>query len=118
MWNREVNALVSSNTGAYDILEEEMLESGMVTKEKKLLFDMFFSMHIEADTDVDILGLWKEEEGFTGYETKEMELSDFFVEKIRKYGIQYVSSEIMRYLWDENNHMDSLEFIKKLEKGE
>ena len=45
-------------------------------------------------------------------------MSDFFVEKIRKYGIQYVSSEIMRYLWDENNHMDSLEFIKKLEKGE
>lgn len=111
-------ALVTSDTGAYDMLEEKMLESGIVTKEKKLLFDTFFSMHIEADTDVDILGLWKEEEGFTGYETKEMELSDFFVEKIRKYGAQYVSSEIMRYLLDENNHMDSLEFIKRLEKGE
>lgn len=111
-------ALVSSNTGAYDILEEEILESGMVTDEKKLLFDIFFSMPIEADTDMDLWGLWKEEEGFTGYETKEMELSDLFVEKIRKHGNQYVASEIMRYLLDKNNHMDSLEFIKKLEKGE
>ena len=102
-------SLIGDSATEYDVLESRL----SCHEKKQLLKDEFFYLMPGEDGDIFNETLYSEEVTPSEYE-EYMEIHDLYVTKARELGIKEVSRKVIKFLMDDSNTEDEIEFMKSL----
>ena len=119
-WSMAFQSLMKSyyESGNYVLVQGqpepyEVLRANTKAVGKEVLKDVFFELKLDADTNVDELTMFRDEE-LIGELDDYMELYDEVVLKLRGFGVRRVARELYRYLISDTIDTDSLTFVKSI----